>query len=89
MKGIPRTIFLRLGAPEVHNQERIREKSFGHRSKLGQAGDGDDKPAGMGVKFCEMSEKDIKVFEEYLKKITGQSDSNKVSSSEKDVPENG
>jgi uncharacterized protein (TIGR02266 family) len=36
----------------------------------GQAGDGDDKPAGMGVKFCEMSEKDIKVFEEYLKKIT-------------------
>jgi uncharacterized protein (TIGR02266 family) len=36
----------------------------------GQAGDGDAKPAGMGVKFCEMSAKDTKVLEEYLQGIT-------------------
>jgi uncharacterized protein (TIGR02266 family) len=35
----------------------------------GQAGEGGDKPAGMGVKFCEMSAKDTKMLEEYLQGI--------------------
>ena len=35
----------------------------------GRTSNGDPKPAGMGVKFCEMSAKEIKVYEEYLKKI--------------------
>ena len=34
-----------------------------------RAGNGDTKPAGMGVKFCEMSPNNAKVFEEYLNRI--------------------
>jgi type IV pilus assembly protein PilZ len=35
----------------------------------GQAGEGMSKPAGMGVKFCEMSAKDSRMLEEYLQGI--------------------
>ena len=34
----------------------------------GQAGDGDDKPAGMGVKFCETPGKGSQVLKQFIAK---------------------
>ncbi len=56
---------LRLEVPGVERTLQFKCEVVWTRE---QAGDGDAKPAGMGVKFCEMSEKDFKAFEEYLKK---------------------
>jgi hypothetical protein len=34
-------------------------------------GQGPDRPAGMGLKFCEMSEKDGQALKKYVDKVTG------------------
>ena len=64
--AVKERFLLRLQVPDVEKPLEIKCQVAWTR---GQAGDGDAKAAGMGVKFCNMSARDSAIFEEYLKKI--------------------